>query len=428
MYIMPVDTPNPITLIATIGSSPAVLTEAVYALHKYGEWPVEEIKIITTAHGAERIKECLFGENKVWIRLCEELGIDPYSIKIPFRSEIKGVRDDNGKELKDIQHSGDDRIMASHIQQLVKQEADKSDRRLFGLLSGGRKTMSSHLMAAFQLFARRSDRLFHILVSEPYENIPDFYFPTSQSVMLPLYDHNGAKIDECNAQDARVNLIDIPYLRLRPFLETEIDYGLSFDELLAMADEKLYSYGEYPVYDFHVHLDGSNSGIYINGKENKCELEPRQISIIALFIWMNIQQGEPFDIRWKDVTKDQDLRQALHTFYRTAKEGNFTGIDEKTRQINIAEITDDWLDYEYWYNKKDQPLKRAFSKNKSILFKKMTRFLQKSFSGDVKREHIIRETGENKKLVEKIFRVPIPVSKCRITGLHPKDAEGLALD
>lgn len=423
-------TQKPITLIATIGSSPAVLTEAVYALHQHGEWPVAEIKIITTAHGAERIKECLFGNNHVWIALCEELGIDPYSIEIPFRSELKGVHDGKGKELKDIQHSGDDRIMASHIQQLVKQEAEKADRRLFGLLSGGRKTMSSHLMSAFQLFAHRPDRLFHILVSEPFELIPDFYFPTRQSVMLPLYDHNGTKIDNYDAQNAEVNLIDIPYLRLRPFLETEINYNKSFDELLAIADEKLLQNREYPIFDLHIHLNGDKSGLYINGKEHYCSLEPRQLCVLTLFVWMNLQQGEPFDIRWKEVTKDPELREALHIFYRTASKGNFTGIEEKNRQMNIQALKaeDEWYDYEYWYNENNAPMKRSFGKTKSILFQKLEEFLKDEFAGDIKREHLIRETGKNMKLVEKIFRVPVPVTKCRITGLHPKDAECLSLD
>lgn len=419
----------PITLIATIGSSPAVLTEAVYALHQKGEWPVAEIIIITTSHGAERIKETLFGQDKIWIGLCEELQIDPYAIKIPFRDEIKGVPDGDGRELQDIKDSDDDRLMATHIQGVVKREAENKDRRLFGLLSGGRKTMSSHLMSAFQLFARRRDHLFHILVSKPYEEIRDFYYPTGTSKMVTLYDRNGEKIKNYDAQNATINLIDIPYLRLRPFLETRLDYSLSYDELMAIADEKLLSKEEYPIFDLHIHLDGDNSALYINGREHICTMEPRQLSILSLLVWMNMQQGEPYDIRWKEVTKDPDMRQALHIFYRTAAEGNFTGIGEKNRQMNIREIEDEWLDYEYWHNENDKPMKRSFAKVKSVLFKDLDNCLQNHFSGDIKRDHLIRVTGKkNMKLVNKIFKVPVPVNRCRITGLHTKDAEELGLD
>lgn len=419
---------KPITLIATIGSSPAVLTEAVYALYQKNLWPVTEIEIITTAHGAEKIKEGLLGKNRNWIRLCDEIGISPHEIKIPIIQELEGVRKSDGYELEDIRNSDDDRAMASHIQSAVRSHTKNKDRRVFALLSGGRKTMSSHLMSAMQLFSRRNDRLFHILVSEPYERIQDFWFPTQNSALLNLKNRKGDVISTHDARDAKIDLIDIPFIRLRSYLETQIDYSASFDEIVVEADEKLLSQSEYPVFDLHIHLNGEESGVYVNGLENCCKMEPRQISILALFVWMNIDQGEPFDIRWREITKDPELRNKLHIFYRTAKDGNFMEIDESNRQINLDDFEDDWLDYEYWHNENDQPMKRAFSKNKSVLFSTLDNFLQNADITGIKRDHIMREGSKSRNLVDRIFRVPVPVTKCRITGLHEKDAETLGLD
>lgn len=418
---------RPITLVATIGSSPAVLTEAVYALHQRKLWPVTEIEIITTAHGAEKIKEGLFGKGRNWIRLCDEIGIDPFQIKLPSIEELEGVRTSDGDELEDIRNSVDDQAMASYVQKTVRELTSDKSRRVFALLSGGRKTMSSHLMSAMQLFGRRDDRLFHILVSDPYDRIKDFWFPTKDSKHLELKNPLGEVFGNYDAKDAKIDLIDIPYIRLRSYLETQIDYSDSFEDIVAAADEKLLTREEYPIFDLHIHLNGGESGIYINGLENCCEMEPRLISILALFVWMNINQGEPFDIRWRDVIKDEDLRKKQHIFYRTAKQGNLEDIDETFRSINLGEFDDEWLDYDYWHNEYDEPMKRAFAKNKSVLFSKLEKFLQASGISNANREHIVRD-GSHGKVVDRIIRVPVPVSKCRITGLHEKDAEILGLD
>ncbi|MCC5904828.1 MAG: TIGR02584 family CRISPR-associated protein [Balneolaceae bacterium] len=414
---------KPITLIATIGSSPAVLTEAVYALYQRGIWPVVEIELITTSHGAEKIKGSLFRKNRYWQKLCDELGIDPFSVKIPFVHEIKGVDGPDGNELEDVRTSEEDARMAAEIQRKVQKHTEDSSKRVFGLLSGGRKTMSSHLMSAMQLFSRREDRLFHLLVSEPFENIPDFYFPTKESQPMKAK-HSGKLYD---AKDAVIDLINIPFIRFRPFLETRIDYSSSFDQLMAEADEQLLTNQQYQIYDLHIHLNGSDSALYVNGREHECRMEPRQLSILAFLVWMNIQQGEPFDIRWRDVVKDPDMREALHIFYRTAKEGNFEGINESNRQINLEEFQDEWLEYEYWHDENNKPLKRSFPKNKSVLFSQLESFLQQSGLSDIKREHIIRESSVSRRVVDRIIKIPVPVSQCHITGLHPKDAEMLGL-
>lgn len=384
-----------ITLIATIGSSPAVLTEAIYALYHKGLWPVKEIVIVTTSHGASHIKNGLYGENKVWVKLCDELKIDHYSIRIPLIDEIRGVVGKDGKELEDIRNSEDDRTTAEYIQKVVKQYTSDKGKRVFGLLSGGRKTMGSHLMSAMQIFGRRDDKLIHLLVSEPFERIKDFYFPSNETYSISVRTGNGFHSQQFNGKDAKIDLIDIPFIRLRPFLETQIDYSADYNELLAIADEKLMTRSEYPIFDLHIHLNGSESRLYINGTENACKMEPRQISMLAFFVWMNMNQGVSYDIRWLDVIRDEDLREALHIFYRTVKEGNYASIRDKYRNSNIQDFRDqdEWLEYEYWHNEDNKPLKRSFSKNRTVLCNSISSFLEESGLGDIKLEHIFERVA-----------------------------------
>lgn len=422
-----------ITLIATIGSSPAVLTEAVYALHKQGLWPVTEVEIITTAHGAGKIRDGLFGKQQQWAKLCMELGIDPYFIKIPPVPELKGVPDGQGGELVDTRNAREDRLMATYIQQVVRRHTADADKQVFALLSGGRKTMSSHLMSAMQLFGRRHDRLFHLLVSEPYETINGFYFPTRDSLMLERKTLKGEVIGQYDASEAEIDLIDIPYLRLRSYLSKYMDYSKSFDELLAEADEQLLDAEEYPVHDLQIHLNGpQESRLYINGREHPGTLPPRQLAILATYVWENISAGKPRDISWHDIVKDEDKRDAMGIFYRTAAQGNYEGLSEEARRINIREVAeqDEWLDYEHWHDDDDKPLKRSFGKHKSEIISALNEILAAHEQlQDLRVEHLWQESG-NKRLsvVKKLYKVPVPPERCRITGLHEKDAQMLGLE
>src|SRR5690625_4585587 len=75
----------------------------------------------------------------------------------------------------------------------------------------------------------------------------------------------------------------------------------------------------------------------------------------------------------------------------------------------------------------DQPMKRSFSKNKSVLCSSISSFLEEEGLNDIKLEHIFRESDNRRQVLDKLYRVPVPVSKCRITGLHDKDVEVLEL-
>jgi CRISPR-associated protein (TIGR02584 family) len=48
-------------------------------------------------------------------------------------------------------------------------------------IAGGRKSMGFFAGYAFSLFGRTQDRLSHVLVNDPFESFPDFYFPQNHT-------------------------------------------------------------------------------------------------------------------------------------------------------------------------------------------------------------------------------------------------------
>jgi hypothetical protein len=122
----------------------------------------------------------------------------------------------DGAPLPDIRSSADNAAVADQILAFVREQAARPDVVLHGSIAGGRKTMSMWLGNAFMLYGRSGDRLTHVLVSPEFEGAPDFFYPPPRPCPIRLAD--GRKGD---ASGARVELADIPFLRLRHLLPTD---------------------------------------------------------------------------------------------------------------------------------------------------------------------------------------------------------------
>lgn len=197
---------TPYTLLALCGASPQVITETVWSLATQPPHRVPSaVHVLTTALGEAHVQAKLLGvaarnpttgasipTGNHWeaLRTHLELPDIPFEIHVP---------DDYRDRLLDIQGRHDDEIFANYcynlVHRLVQEEAP-----LIGSLSGGRKTMSAHVMTAFAVHARADDALVHVLVQPASLERQDFYFPTDA------------------APDARIKRIDIPYPRLRHLL------------------------------------------------------------------------------------------------------------------------------------------------------------------------------------------------------------------
>lgn len=414
----------PITLIATIGSSPAILTETLYALYKNREGPIKEIDIITTTHGLERINTQLLnydpqtGKNGGFYQFCECYGIPPHSIKLPDEADMLVYKE--GKPLDDIKSTEDDRFVAETIQERVRYHCNQPNRQVIAVLAGGRKTMGTHLAAAMLLFANRNDRLVHILVDEPYDQIPEFYFPEQVQQQISLKNRQGEVLKKYEAQAAQINLIDIPFVKLRTYLENQLNFQLSFGELQQEVNNKLRQLGDHPVKSMQVDLE--ECGIYVNGRENAISLEPRELSILALFAQLNEIRGKVHDITWNMVVKDQKHLDLLHLIYRAIvldpKLASYE-YEEKLDEYEEFEKEDLWVDQEFW-NRPNNTNK--FSKVRSTLRKKLESGLgEHHLSIDV--DDILTYEKRPRNVSMGINRFEVPPAHVSIEGLPQEELQ-----
>ncbi len=102
-------------------------------------------------------------------------------------------------------------------------------------IAGGRKTMGYYLGYALSLYGRAQDQLSHVLVSDPFENNREFYYPTPYR--QPISVTRGNTAETYDAQQARVELARIPFVRLREGLPAQLlDGAVAFSRVVAIAN------------------------------------------------------------------------------------------------------------------------------------------------------------------------------------------------
>lgn len=195
------------TLLATTGASPQIVTETLYAIHHENQpWP-DEIFLITTSFGKRKAVEGLLEQQHLQ-RLCEQLQRPMPAFDAAHVLVTPGA---DGTEVEDARSLADHEALANFIMTEVRNRTASPDTHLHASLAGGRKTMTFYIGYAMSLFGRAEDTLSHVLISEGYENIPDFWFPTRADPHRYV-DNRGEMLD---ASDAQVTLAPIPFIRHR---------------------------------------------------------------------------------------------------------------------------------------------------------------------------------------------------------------------
>ena len=415
----------PVTLIATIGSSPAVLTEALYALYEEGSRPVQKVELITTSHGKERLNSELFHYGKQkggFYQLCEELNIPPNTIDIAMGDELKAVGEAEGTPLDDIRNHQEDKILAGYIQKTVQKHCRGDTGKVVAVLSGGRKTMSSHLASAMQLFGRSQDRMIHVLVNEPYEEMKDFYFPTAESRMLTP---RNPKVKPVDAKDAKLDVIDIPFIKLRSYLHDRLDFSGDFEDVLRQVDRHLRSDADLPVQSLRV--DVVDSTISINGLHNTIKPERRPFSIFALLAVLNRAEGKPIDVTWRQILNDERYRHLLHTIYRIACYGRRDHLDQEIMEDELEQAMEDdkWYDLRYWLEPRGEEWvlhKRDFPKQRRSLVKSIEEGLQTSPElHELSVDDLFTYQPHRRDALGVVHRLPVHPDRIEITGLTEEE-------
>jgi hypothetical protein len=91
------------------------------------------------------------------------------------------------------------------------------------------------LAGVLQVYGRPEDRLYHVLVSPEFESHPEFFYIPKRPCLLNL--SKGKRLD---TRKARIELAEVPYIRLRAFLpEDLLKESLPFTELVDRAQKHL---------------------------------------------------------------------------------------------------------------------------------------------------------------------------------------------
>ncbi|MCL2877089.1 MAG: CRISPR-associated ring nuclease Csm6 [Betaproteobacteria bacterium] len=257
-------------LLAVTGMSPQILTETLYALAvqpSHTAFLPTEIHMLTTTEGARLARTALLhpdgGQFYALLANYPQLGRPAFD-----DSHIHIIHDANGQPLPDIRTPADNACAADAITALMAELTRDPQATLHVSIAGGRKTMGFYLGYAFSLFARPQDELSHVLVSSPFENHPDFFFPPATPRRLST--RNGQHIDTA---DVVITLARIPVVRLRHGQpQALLDGNASFNETVTAIQQSLAP----P----HLRID-------IQAKRVDCSSTPVRLApaLLAWFAW-----------------------------------------------------------------------------------------------------------------------------------------------
>ncbi|MBL8343969.1 MAG: TIGR02584 family CRISPR-associated protein [Rubrivivax sp.] len=223
--------PRRILLCAT-GLSPQVVTETLFSLATSGageRFVPDEVHVVTTTRGAEAVRLMFIDERANQLaRLCEQHALPMPKVRLHLIQGPEGPLDD----LRTAAHND---AAADSILQVVRELTAKDDAAIHFSIAGGRKTMGYYLGTCASLLGRPQDRMSHVLVNEPFESAPEFFFPPRPPQILQL---RGGPADTARA---RIDLAPVSFIRLRSLLPAPLISKGSFTELVAVVDGMLVS-------------------------------------------------------------------------------------------------------------------------------------------------------------------------------------------
>lgn len=206
-----------VVLIACLGTSPAVLTETVWAL-AHQERPIvpDEIVVIVTKSGKERLCRDVFsGEPTIWDSMLAALKKEkiPIDGKLVFgETSIRVIPDEKGDGIRDLR-TGDDNLRAADFMlRQIRQYTEASDTVVLTSIAGGRKTMSALLFSCMTLLGREDDKVYHVLLPPEFEGgvEPPLFYPKKGVTYTNRTTGKKYKGDRYQSE-----LFEVPFVRMR---------------------------------------------------------------------------------------------------------------------------------------------------------------------------------------------------------------------
>lgn len=324
------------------GMTPQIITETVWALacdkSNPNPWLPDEIVVLSTTTGLNQIKGRLF-EQKVFDDFKKEY---PQLKNIQFDERSLVVIEHNGAALEDIKTPAENEIMADQLCAMIAELTQKQHVSLHVSIAGGRKTMGYYAGYALSIYGRKQDALSHVLVETKFESGSNFFYPTSNEKLI--YNHDKQVIG--NAQDAKVWLAQIPFVRMRGMLDEEsILNHKKFSEVVALIGHAMQ-----PVCIKIINTDERK--VFVGNQF--CKLAPKEFAMYLLAAKMRLK-NEYLIYPNKEIENDSIQKNA---------QDEFNQIYAKHKPQNAPEYT--IIDYAYMNNvlaTMKRKFKKAFGDN-----------------------------------------------------------------
>ncbi|MBR5080312.1 MAG: TIGR02584 family CRISPR-associated protein [Victivallales bacterium] len=296
-------------LIAVCGTSPAVITETVQAIYQnFPKFMIDEVVVLTTTIGRERLVSQIL-ESGAWEKLREELHAADDELRFgDCADSIQLIPTfDKKSNLADINTPNDHLSMANQLCRILRGYTDNPDITVLASLAGGRKTMSTMMGFCFSLFAREQDKLFHVLVNEPFDGRlePAFLFKPKKSVEHKLPDGKMISSDE-----AHIDLIEIPCVHLRKLFPQQ--FGKAPGEYSNLVHEADYIAG---MGDRELRFDLTTGNVTI-GSETVISGDK---SPTVFWVYWSVARASKEDVPLKTLDKLCEYVKSQHDFYENDK-------------------------------------------------------------------------------------------------------------
>ena len=251
-------------LVAGMGTSPAVLTNAVWALAHQREPVVpDEIVVFITKNGKTLLKKELFDDG-VWADMLTCLAQEGVNVegKLMFgETSIRSIPDAKGNEIDDLRTGEDNLRAADFMLAQLRQYTEDSGVELHVSIAGGRKTMSALLVSCMTLLGRENDKVYHVLLPSEFEGgtEPVFYFPKKgekYKSRLTGKSYPGAKVQG--------ELFEVPFVRMRGWYQEKFkNIPPSYRTLISKVQTVAPPAVVYP----EIEIDAWNGWVTLNGRQ-----------------------------------------------------------------------------------------------------------------------------------------------------------------
>lgn len=258
--------------------TPQIITETLYALavdpENSDRWLPSEIHVLTTAKGKIQIRSRLFNDG-----IFEQFLKDFDLPDIKFNDSKLHVITHAGEELEDLKTLDDNELAANETCRLIKLFTEDKNSTLHVSIAGGRKTMGFYAGYALSLYGRAQDSMSHVLVSEEFEFAEGFYYPTPYEYYVGKYNSQ----ERLNAQNAKVFLANIPFVRLRNTLPSTHPLKMSnyqFSDVIEQLNQVNQT--------LSLEINVTQQYIQVNNSI-KADLPPREMALLMWFADYKIQ-------------------------------------------------------------------------------------------------------------------------------------------